>query len=288
MSASTIEASIDQQWDYSDPAASEARLRALLAEAQRGSPDVAELLTQIARAQGLQGAFDQAHQTLDIVQQLAGLPERVNIRYLLERGRALNSAGRAAEARPLFQAAWERARDAGADFYAIDALHMLAIVADPAAQLGWNRQALALTERTADPRAQRWRGSLYNNIGWAHHDQGDYQAALDMFTRALAWREQQGESSETRIARWCVGRVLRSLGRSEEALALQRALAASLEQAGEEDGYVQEELGELLLLGGQPEAARPHLARAAELLGQDAWLAQHEPERLARLRALAV
>jgi len=54
-------------WDYAEPAASEARFRQLLAETHaRSEPaDRAELLTQIARAQGLQRHFDTAHATLD-------------------------------------------------------------------------------------------------------------------------------------------------------------------------------------------------------------------------------
>jgi Flp pilus assembly protein TadD len=65
-------------------------------------------------------------------------------------------------------------------------------------------------------------------------------------------------------------------------LALQRSLLATIR----EDGYVSEELGELLLALGRGDEARPHFRRAADLLSQDAWLAEREPERLARLRQL--
>ena len=47
-----------------------------------------------------------------------------------------------------------------------------------------------------------------------------------------------------------------------------------------------EELGENLLALGQAEAARPYFARAYTELAQDPWLAESEPERLARLQAL--
>ena len=50
----------------------------------------------------------------------------------------------------------------------------------------------------------------------------------------------------TRIARWCVARCLRSLDRTEEALAEQQALAAELEAIGETDAYVAEEIAECL------------------------------------------
>ena len=57
--------------------------------------------------------------------------------------------------------------------------------------------------------------------------------------------------------------------------------------AGEpESGFVAEEMGECLRDLGRSEEARPYFARAAGLLGADAWLAEHEPDRIARLRRL--
>lgn len=273
-------------WDYDDPAGSEARLSERLAALAEPALR-AELLTQIARAQGLQRRFDAGHRTLDAVAaQRAHLPPRAASRYALERGRLHRSAGQPDAARPLFLEAWQVASDHGEVAEAIDAAHMLALVAAPGQQLEWNLQALDLAERTADPRGRRWVGPLRNNIGWAYHEQGAFAQALDQFERALSWREQQGRPRETRVARWCVGRALRSLGRVEEALALQRDLRAQAALAGELDGYVEEELGELLLGAAGPEAARPHFASAYRLLAQDAWLSAHEPERLSRLSRL--
>jgi hypothetical protein len=49
----------DKLWNFNDPAESERKFRAL--------PPDAEVQTQIARAQGLQRKFDEAHKTLDAV-----------------------------------------------------------------------------------------------------------------------------------------------------------------------------------------------------------------------------
>jgi hypothetical protein len=87
-----------------------------------------------------------------------------------------------------------------------------------------------------------------------------------------------------RIARWSVARCLRTLGRRDEALAIQRALEAEHLRAGTEDGYVFEELAELLWLRGDQTAARGYYARAADTLGDDAGIA---PERRARWRSRA-
>ena len=47
-----------------------------------------------------------------------------------------------------------------------------------------------------------------------------------------------------------------------------------------------EELGECLLGLGRAADARPHFTLAYARLSQDPWLAEREPERLARLQRL--
>jgi len=278
----------DALWNHGDPATSEAAFRPLLASAEPGSADHIELLTQIARAQGLQRRFDDAHQTLDEAQALlAAGPagERARVRYLLERGRVFNSSRQREQAIPCFLEAWEAAQAAGEDFYAVDAAHMLGIAEPPERQTEWNFKAIALAERSSQPRARNWLGALYNNLGWTLHDQGHHADALALFEKALAFRRERGQAAETRIAQWCVGRALRSLGRVEEALAIQRDLMSEHEVNGSRDGYVFEELAECLTLLGQPEAARPYFALAYAELSQDPWLVESEGERLGRVKA---
>ena len=275
----------DTLWDYDLPALTEQRFRELLpmARASGDAAYLAELLTQIARTQGLQRQFAPAHETLDEARALLRDDlYRARVRYLLERGRAYNSAGDPTRARDLFLQAWELAVARQEDFHAVDAAHMLAIAETAERALEWNLRAEASTQL----RAGRWRGSLYNNLGWTYHGQGDFEAALDYFQRGLAWRQAQGEPRALRIARWCVARCLRSLGRLDEALAQQQALWDEAEAGGEPDGFICEELGECLLALGQPEEARGWFARAHAALSQDAWLAEREPGRLARLAEL--
>jgi len=140
----------DRLWDYDHPEVSEKAFREILprASGEADEPCRLELLTQIARAQGLQRRFEDAHRTLDEVEaNLKDAPARVGLRFLLERGRVLNSSGKPDEARPLFRQAWEFSRSQGEDALAIDAAHMLGIVELPEAQLAWNLCALELAER---------------------------------------------------------------------------------------------------------------------------------------------
>ena len=78
-----------------------------------------------------------------------------------------------------------------------------------------------------------------------------------------------------------------ALGRPAEALAIPDRLAVGTAAAGEPaGGYGAEEAAECLLALGREDEARPRFARAAELLGADAWLVEHEADRIARLRRL--
>ncbi len=69
----------------------------------------------------------------------------------------------------------------------------------------------------------------------------------------------------------------------DEALDIQLRLA----EQGPADGYVSEELAELLLATGDKVGAAEHAATANRLLGADSWFAEYESGRLDRLRQLA-
>ena len=135
-------------------------------------------------------------------------------------------------------------------------------------------------------RARQWGGSLYNNIGWDYHAQGQYELALEAFDKALEWRQAQGDPREILIARWCIARTLRSSGRLEEALQQQQALQEAWIPLGGSAGYTEEELGECLLALNRPDEARPYFAQAYAKLSQDAWLMATEPARLERIKRL--
>jgi tetratricopeptide (TPR) repeat protein len=281
----------DAMWDYGDPRATEGEFRKLLptAESSGDRSYHAQLLTQIARTEGLQRRFEKAHRTLDAVEaMITDDLTAARIRYLLERGRVHNSSGAPEQSQPLFLQAWEIAREQGEDYYAVDAAHMLAIVVPALEQTEWNVKALQVAEESSDERARGWLGSLYNNMGWTYHELQEYERALDMFEKGLAWRQQREDEEGTRIAKWTIARTYRSLGRNVEALEIQRALEQELQQKDlAPDGYVYEEIAELLLIQEEHAAAAGYFGLAYEVLSQDAWLQANEPERLARLKQLA-
>jgi len=278
----------DRLWDYSNPAESEAKFREVLPAARmQGRSCELQLLTQIARAQGLQRKFDEAHATLDPVEAaLEREPAVVRVRYLLERGRVFNSSKAPDRARPLFEQAWEVAREAREDFYAVDAAHMLAILAAPEEALRWTEEALRLAEASRDERTHGWLGPLYNNLGWTYFDSGNVERALELFEKALAFRESRNQPEPTQIARWCVARALRALGRVEEALTIQQRILRECEAEERKDGFVFEELAECSLALGRTDEARGYFAAAYAELVNDPHFVADEPQRLARLREL--
>ena len=224
-------------WDFDDPAGSELRLRAAMAGAD--ASDVAVLQTQVARALGLQGRFAEALAVLDGI---ASTEPEVEVRVLLERGRVHRSSGAPDAAAPLFRAAVTAADAAGLDALAVDAMHMVALVLTGDEQLGYTRAILKRTRASTDPAARAWTASILNNLGMAHSDLGQWEEALAAFEEALAERRTGTDAKATRVARWMVAWALRNLGRTDEALAGQRALKADLTASGRDDPYVDEEL----------------------------------------------
>ena len=254
-------------------------------EAARAKPApdkdyIGQVLTQIARSQGIRGALDRAHATLDEAAQVLQDEESIGrVRYLLERGRCYNSAGLPEQACEAFHEAFELAKARNADFYAIDAAHMLGIAETADEALAWNLRAIKMAERTRSERAKGWRGPLYNNVGWVYFESGDYEKALAYFRKNAAFR--RAREDDDRFARYSEGKALRMLEEYDKALVIQYALAASYKKENREDGFVHEEIAEILWAIGSKDAAKKHFARAYELL-RKTWV----KDDVARMRPI--
>ena len=275
-------------WNYSKPAETEVRFREFLAEATSPA-EQAEIRTQLARSVGLQRRFDEAHEILNQADaQITNDMPVVKVRALLERGRVYNSSGNAEQAREYFLAAFEAGKQCNHDDYTVDAAHMMGIITKAEESLQWNELAISIAQNTEQEMAKRWLASLLNNTGWTYFSMGNYTRALELFKDALEFRCKQNNIVEIHIAQWCVAKTLRMLGNVEESLSMQRAmLAERAEKNIPEDGYIYEETGECLLTLGKPDEAKPHFAKAHELLSKDIWLQANEQPRLERLLALS-
>ena len=188
---------LDQLWDFDDPALSEDRFRAAVSEDRYDADERAELTTQLGRAIGLQGRYEEADALLDAID---GDEPTVAVRVLLERGRLLNTSGHPQMAVPLFEQAAELADHLGEEFLAVDALHMLAI-ADSAHAETWTRSALEYASTVHDERTKRWIVALHNNLGWTLHDAGRCTEAKVEFQLAEQWAGRVGTPRQQELAR---------------------------------------------------------------------------------------
>jgi hypothetical protein len=234
-------------WNFQDPAGSYGRF----VDAAATEPDAdhrQSLLTQAARAQGMQEDYAGGHATLDALGDPDGMAAEPAVRALLERGRLHNSAGSAGSAGSeqggvaLFRAAYERAVAAGLPGLAADAAHMLALALPQEEHEEWARRGLSVAAGSPDPLAMRMRAALLNNLGWRYADEDCWAEALDLFAQAVPARREAADEWGLHVARWTCARAMRALGRHAEALAELRELAAT--PHGADDPYVAEEIAE--------------------------------------------
>jgi tetratricopeptide (TPR) repeat protein len=271
-------------WDFDDLAVTESRLHAQL-KTETSDDGRAEVLTQLARIHGLRGDFERADVVLD---EAAGLARgaTARARVALERGRVRRSSGDHERARPLFEAAFDEALAAEQYFLAADAAHMVALVtSDRDSFVEWTERGLELAaEHEA---ARTWAGPLLNNLGWELYEAGDFAGALDAFDRALAVRERApDEPRPIAMARYAVGKALRTLGRPEEAIPLlERSVAWATEKRAP-DGWFHEELAEEYAAVGRLDDAREQALLAIPLLEREDPSFAEDTDRRGRLVAL--
>ena len=260
-------------WDFDDLDATEARFRALRAE----------VLTQLARVQGLREDYAAGDRLLDEVDEA---DPRVRIRVDLERGRLRRSSGDTAAALPLFERAFDAAAAAGEDWLAGDAAHMAALAApNREVYLAWTQRGIELAQSSDD--ARYWLGPLLNNLGGEHFEAGEHAEALDAFERALAAREQDPANPESIAhARYALGKALRALGRPDEAVRQLGQAVAWAASAGAPDGWYHEELAEDYAAVGRETDAAEQARLALPLLEEADPSFEEDAERAARLREL--
>ncbi|WP_434448732.1 tetratricopeptide repeat protein [Lentzea sp. E54] len=203
-----MEDRLRELWDFADLDGTEARFRAFLGDV-RTDDERAEVLTQLARVEGLRENLAAAHRLLDEAEVLVAPDSTGRVRALLERGRLHRSGGDPEAAQPLFVAAFVLAKTRGDLSLAVDAAHMASLVDDPEK---WTRQGLEIV--VANPELVRWLGPLHNNLGWFYFENGRFDEALDAFEKTPEAYAESGKA-----------KTLHALGRTQEAAeAARRAL----------------------------------------------------------------
>lgn len=280
----------DSLWNYNDPQATRKKFEKIYAEYSETAPQdyLLSLKTQIARTFSLKGSFSEAHKILDSVEdQLVNTI--VKIRYYLERGRTFNSDHKFSAGLPLFLKAYDLSIEEKEDFFAIDAAHMLAIASKKIEEQNeWSQKGINLAEDSSDPKAKKWLGSLYNNLGWGYQDIRKHKEALDLFKKAQKHHEDNGNDQGEFIARWTVAHCYRSMNEFDQAIEILVELESIMEEKDSLDGYVYEELAENYLSNEEDEKSKIYFKKAYDELSKDSWLAGNEAKRLQRMKDLSL
>jgi tetratricopeptide (TPR) repeat protein len=269
----SLEQRLAQEFDYDDPKGTESRLSALSREAQAKGDiaSLADILTQVARAQALQGHLEEAASTLDRAAALSTEAVRPRVRLLIERGRLLRRQGHPQDARVSFEKAYETAAAAEQPGLAADAAHMLALMLPFEESRTWTDRGLVLAEQSSDPTVRHWVGVLMNNWGERLDEQGDHEGAALAFARALAARRLENDASVSRASEFALAVQLRKLGLAAQALAIQDRLQQEATSAKEPVGEILiEKVENLRALNRKNEARRAAEEALRSLLTQGA------------------
>ena len=273
-------------WNFGNPAKTEQKFREILphAEAAHDLSYLAQLLTQIARTQGLQGKFDDAHATLDRVEKmLTSDLTLAHVRYHLERGRVFNSSNHPDQALPLFMQAYELAGEIKEMKLAIDAIHMIAIAKkDPKEQVEWNLKGIAMAETNINSRGWLW--ALYNNIGESYLVMKDYENARFYFHKLVEFQIAKGGEPDMHTLK-DEARAIRLSGNPADALAIIEPIFKKLQSENQDDGWIREEMAENLYALGKKTEAKPHFVKAYELLSKEDFCIKSEQEKLQHLNS---
>ncbi len=287
---------LDLEWRSADPVASEILFRDQLATLRQDprpenmSREI-ELLCMIGRSETSQQKLVEALATLEEAEKLltansAGYKVSAQIRWLLERGRLFIQQNTPSRARPLFSQAWILAVNSGEDFFTVDIARMMAVIEPIKAQEEWILKGIQVAEQSPQEKPKRWLGGLFSTLAWKQFDLRQYEKAHENLQRSLSYFRKFGTDREVFVARWSVGRVLRQMERTEEALTIQRALHAELGPSATPDGRLYEELAECLLELKQSDEAVHYFALAFQELSKEQKVADNMPLKLKRLKTM--
>lgn len=286
---------LDLLWNPADTKGSEAAYRSLLSVGQkltgRDRHHLVDLHSLIGRSQASQEKYSEAQASLDVAESLLdeqqdAYPVSARIRFLIETGRLHILSKTPSQAKGLFSEAWALSFNSGEDYFAVEIAQLMAATEPQKAQQEWVSRGIEIAENSPFPKAKRWLGGLYTSLGWKLYDLRQFDRSLAAFHKALRHYKAQGTAREASVAQWSIGRVLRALGKTEEALSIQKVLLSELQIGGERDGRLYEELAECLQTLKRTTEAQLYFELAYLELSADDWIKDNQPVKLKRMKDL--
>ena len=245
------------------------------AEAADDATVLVEALAQVARCFSIRGLADEGRPWLARAAQRADPSDpRGWSRFLGVRGRFEWQDGDNPTARATFETMYAFCVEHGLHDRAIDAAHMVAIVAEsPEDQIAWAKKGIREAEAGNIP---RWLGPLWNNLAATYEESGDLDNALAAYDRAREYHHRYGTERNKLVADWAVGHAHRLLGHFEEAERWLKPVLAWCDRLDEREflGRTLQELGEIALAQDDAAQGTALLSRALELfeaLDMSSW-----------------
>jgi tetratricopeptide (TPR) repeat protein len=284
---------IDGFWSTGDLADAETRIREQLPAdwATDWKAQSVELLTQLARVQGMRGDLERAQATIDQSRQMIAdsrenFGARAEVRWRLEQGRIFCMGMNLRKANDMFAQAWTQASENGLAFFAIDAAMMLFLTRPPKQQNEWLQRALSLANSSSDKHVRLWISQLLYFEGWTAFDSHQFDKALACFEKAMSEPRATDSNGRWMALQWSRARMMRALGQTEQALEIQNTLFEEMRIRGKVSGYVYLELAECQQLLNQREPAKANFELAFTELSNDPWFADNRSDELNRMKYL--
>ena len=290
---------LDQLWNPADIPGSEVAFRTLLEDTQKlATPDhshLVELLALLARSEALQQKFQAARSSLEKAERLLKQEQptqatsiwiSMKIRWLIEKGRLQVLEKTPSQARTYFSEAWTLAINSGENYFAVEIAQLMAVTEPQKSQQEWLIRGIEIAEKSSHQKTKMLLGPLYSSLGWKFYDLKLLEKSLATFQKALKHHTSFGTGREAFVAQWSIGKVLRALGKVEEALAIQKALLSELGIGGERDGRLYEEVAECLQALRRTTEAQPYFELAYRELSNDEWVTDNQPVKLKRMKDL--
>ena len=222
-----------------------------------------EALAQVARMNLILGDKEAGRQWLDQAAEKANESDALGwSRFLGVRGRFEWKDDDLPTARATFEQMYRYCQENELWGRAIDAAHMIAIVAEtPEEQIEWGRMGIEAAEKGE---IESWLGPLWNNLAITYHDEKQFDSALSCFLKAREYHWRHSGEMGKLYADYHVGMTYRHLGRFDEAAQWLRPVLAWAERVEDHGaiGQACEDLGEIAIAQGRADEGKALLTRA--------------------------
>lgn len=242
-----------------------------------------EALAQIARVSLKTGRKEKGREHLNRAGELASESDPMGYsRYLGVRGRFEWQDENLDAARRTFDSMYVYCNTNGLFSRAVDAAHMIAIVAsDPAEQVEWGKRGIEAAEAGG---AEDWLGPLWNNLAGTYYDLKQYDSALECYIKARDYHWRFSSETAKLFADYHVGMAYRLTGNLDQAENWLRPVLAWAERMQNHSaiGQACEDLGEIQITRGNKDEGLA-LLRRAESAYRAAGFAESWPELIDNL-----